>query len=114
MKDEPTPGPWEYVPSTEHHGPYITSQFGSTICDFYVMSHPGEPSERNGGKSKPISFMAEMADANAELAVVAINSYRAIKEALGTEEDGEALVEVARNAHRAEMELAALKGKGDK
>lgn len=31
-----------------------------------------------------------------------------IKGALGTEEDGEALVEVARNAHRAEQELAAI------
>lgn len=31
-----------------------------------------------------------------------------IKDALGTAEDGEALVEVARNAHRAEQELAAL------
>jgi hypothetical protein len=30
-----------------------------------------------------------------------------IKDALGTDEDGEALVEVARNAHRAEMELAS-------
>jgi len=30
-----------------------------------------------------------------------------IKAALGTEENGEALVEVARNAHRAEMELAS-------
>ena len=30
-----------------------------------------------------------------------------IKAALGTDEDGGALVEVARNAHRAELELAA-------
>lgn len=33
--DAPTPGPWDYVPGTEHHGPYVTSEFGSTICDFY-------------------------------------------------------------------------------
>jgi hypothetical protein len=32
-----------------------------------------------------------------------------IQNALGTEETGDALVEVARNAHRAEQELAALK-----
>lgn len=32
---------------------------------------------------------------------------RDIQGALGTEEDGAALVEVARNAHRAEQELAA-------
>lgn len=31
-----------------------------------------------------------------------------IKDALGTEENGEALVEVARNAHRAEMELVII------
>ena len=30
-----------------------------------------------------------------------------IQDALGTEETGEALVEVARNAHRCEMELAS-------
>lgn len=37
----------------------------------------------------------------------------AIRGALGTEEDGEALVEVARDAHRAEQELAAMKRKCD-
>ncbi len=31
-----------------------------------------------------------------------------IQDALGTAEEGEALIEVARNAHRAEQELAAL------
>jgi hypothetical protein len=30
-----------------------------------------------------------------------------IKSALGTEENGDALIEVARNAHKAEMELAS-------
>lgn len=30
-----------------------------------------------------------------------------IQDALGTEETGEALIEVARNAHRAELELAS-------
>lgn len=34
-----------------------------------------------------------------------------IKAALNTEEDGLALIEVARNAHKAEMELASLKKK---
>jgi hypothetical protein len=32
---------------------------------------------------------------------------RRIKDALATDEDGEALVEIARNAHRAEQELAS-------
>lgn len=38
----------------------------------------------------------------------------AIGEALGTEEKGRYLLEVARNAHNAEMELAALKRKARK
>lgn len=62
-----TPGPWEYVPSTEHHGPYVESSVGGTICDCYVMSNPSAPSVRNGGDSKPISFFHEMADPNARL-----------------------------------------------
>lgn len=37
-----------------------------------------------------------------------------IKDALGTEENDEALIEVARNAHRAEMELATIKMKLNK
>lgn len=36
---------------------------------------------------------------------------RDIQDALNTNEDGEALVEVARNAHKAEMELASYKRK---
>ena len=35
--------------------------------------------------------------------------FQAIKAVLGTEEDGEALVEAARNAHLAELELASLR-----
>ena len=62
-----TPGPWEYVPSTEHHGPYVTSQYGSDICDCYVMTYPAEASVRNGGRSKPNHFLGEMADPNARL-----------------------------------------------
>jgi hypothetical protein len=37
----------------------------------------------------------------------AVNTYQGIKDALGTDEDGEALVRVARAAHTAEQELAA-------
>jgi hypothetical protein len=66
-----TPGPWEYVPSTEHHGPYVTSNFGSTICDCYVMSKPAEWSVGNGGDSKPVPFLGEMADPNARLIAAA-------------------------------------------
>lgn len=66
-----TPAPWEYVPSTEHHGPYVTSEFGSTICDCYTMSQPGLWSTANGGPSKPVLFLAEMADPNARLIAAA-------------------------------------------
>lgn len=67
MDDKFTPGPWEYVPSTDYHGPYVTSEFGSTICDLYWMTHPGEPSILNGGRSKAVHFLAEMAEHNARL-----------------------------------------------
>jgi hypothetical protein len=66
-----TPGPWDYVPSNEHHGPYVTSDFGSTICDCYTMSNPTGLSVRNGGDSKPVPFMWEMADPNARLIAAA-------------------------------------------
>lgn len=41
----------------------------------------------------------------------AISLITRIQAALGTAEFGDALVEVARNAHSAEVELAALKSK---
>jgi hypothetical protein len=43
----------------------------------------------------------------------ALALIRSIKDALGTEETGEALVEVARNSHKAEMELAAQQRAND-
>jgi hypothetical protein len=74
-----TPGPWEYVPSTEHHGPYVESSVGGTICDCYVMSNPSAPSVRNGGDSKPISFFHEMADPNARLIAAAPEMLEALR-----------------------------------
>ena len=70
MKTEHTPGPGEYVPATGHHGPYVTSEFGTTICDCYVMS-VSRASVLNGGQSRPIAHMAEMADPNARLVAAA-------------------------------------------
>lgn len=74
-----TPGPWDYVQGTEHHGPYVTSDFGNTICDCYVMSNPHFPSVRNGGDSKPINHLHEMADPNARLIAAAPDLLEALK-----------------------------------
>lgn len=52
--------------------------------------------------------MSEFTD---KLDIKLFDMVQRIKAALGTAEDGDALIEVARNAHRAEMELAALKHK---
>lgn len=79
---EHTPLPWEVVEATEHHGPYIVSQFGNTIADLYCMSRPDLPSTINGGISHPISHMAEMADPNAAFIVRACNSHDALLEAV--------------------------------
>ena len=77
-----TPGPWEYVPSTEHHGPYVTTEYGSTVCDCYTMSNLAHASVRNGGDSKPIHFMSEQADANALLIAAAPVMLAALQIAL--------------------------------
>lgn len=79
-----TPEPWDYVPSTENHGPYITSDHGSTICDLYVMSQPDKLSIRNGGPSRPIPFLAEMADLNAKRIVNCVNAMAGIDDPVGT------------------------------
>jgi hypothetical protein len=68
---EHTPGPWSFVPATEHHGPYVTTDFGSTIADCYTMSNPLCLSVLNGGVSKPIPFLHEMAEPNARLIATA-------------------------------------------
>lgn len=69
-----TPCNAEYVPSTEHHGPYITTEFGSTMCDFYAMSKPSMLSTASGGPSKPMHFLREMADDNARRFTAAWNA----------------------------------------
>lgn len=74
-----TPGPWDYVPGNEHHGPYVTSDFGSTICDLYTMSNPSSLSVGNGGDSKPISFLDEMAEPNARLIAAAPDILTALR-----------------------------------
>jgi len=67
-----TPGPWEYVPSNENHGPYVVNGWGAgDICDCYTMSRPSELAVCNGGTSKPIHFQHDEADANARLIAAA-------------------------------------------
>ena len=83
-----TPGPWEYVESTKHHGPYVTTEFGSTICDCYTMSDCSSRSVINGGKSRPILFLAEMADPNARLIACAPELYEWLEYCLGMVDHG--------------------------
>lgn len=82
MSGEHTLTPWEYVASTEHHGPYVTASYGGDICDCYCMSNPSALSVRNGGNSYPIHHQGEQADANAQFIVRAVNSHAALVEAL--------------------------------
>ncbi len=60
-----TPGPWDYVRGNEHHGPYVTTDYGTTVADLYVLSEPGVFSTTEA--RTPIPFMHEMAEANARL-----------------------------------------------
>jgi len=77
---EHSPTPWEVVETTEHHGPYIITTWGTTICDLYTMSNPMVASVRNGGDSFPVHFTD--ADANAAFIVKAVNSHDALIAAL--------------------------------
>ena len=66
-----TSGPWEYIASTEHHGPYVVAPFGGDIADCYTMSN------------RPIHFQHEQADANARLIAAAPDLYEALADMLG-------------------------------
>lgn len=79
-----TPGPWEYVPSSEHHGPYVAGPHGGDVCDCYTMSTPDAPSTRNGGNSYPVHFFAEQADANARLIAAAPTMFGALEDIAST------------------------------
>lgn len=79
----------------------------------WVYDREAESIYSNDGENSyiPICIVGRNNDANAELirrAPELLAALEAIKSALNTEENGEALIEVARNAHRAEQELAAL------
>lgn len=66
-----TPGPWEYVPSTENHGAYVVTDWGSDVADCYTMSNPKSAAVCNGGDSKPVPFQGDQSDANARLIAAA-------------------------------------------
>ena len=63
--------PWEVVPANEHHGFYIVSAWGQTVCDLYTMSNPTAASVRNGGDSFPVPFSTDYAEADARLIATA-------------------------------------------
>lgn len=85
-----TPGPWEFVPSTESHGAYVCGPWGSTVCDCYTMT---SPSPFNGYTSKPVPFHAEAADANARLIAAAPDLLAEVKDWL-RDSDGWSVAEL--------------------
>jgi hypothetical protein len=95
-----TPGPWEYIPSNENHGAYVSGPFGSDICDCYTMSRPDMPSTANGGPSKPIPFQGEMSDANARLIASSpdLAAFVVAKAASGDRDAIDLLEAIARSA----------------
>lgn len=110
-----TPGPWEYVPADEHHGPYVCGPAGGDICDCYVMSLPSEKSTLNGGPSKPILFFGEMADPNARLIAAApdlkdaCNGLLGLLQLLAARDDiPPAVRHIMLDNHRAEAARAAI------
>lgn len=71
---EHTPLPWDAVEANEHHGPYITTAFGTTVCDLYAMSDP------MSGERKPITFTD--GDVNLHLIVKCVNAHNDLVAAL--------------------------------
>ena len=58
----------EVVQGGSHHGRYVTTQFGSTVCDFYFMSDVG-------GKKRTVNHLADEAEGNADRMVVCWNAF---------------------------------------
>ena len=81
-----TPGPWEFVPGNEHHGPYVTSEFGNTICDCYTMTEPGVLSADK--TRRPVPFLHEMAEPNARLIAASPDFAAGVEQMLAHEQAG--------------------------
>ena len=101
-----TPGPWDAVAATEHHGWYVTSDYGNTICDLYCMSRPDLPSTINGGESRPIPFMHEMAGPNARLIAAAPDLLAALTRMLESVGDVSMDGYVENSLHSSDVEEA--------
>jgi hypothetical protein len=78
-----SPGPWELVEATEHHGPYVVNVYGRDVADCYCMSNPLSASIRNGGDSYPVNHCGDEAHANARLIAAAPDLLYALGLALG-------------------------------
>lgn len=100
-----TPGPWEHVGATERHGHYVVTDFGSTVCDLYVMSKPvpwaTDPSP------KPVSFMHEMAEANARLIAAAPDLFAAAVATIEARDACEIMTDAQWNAPETEARALA-------
>lgn len=80
-----TPGPWDYIPSTAHHGPYVAGPYGD-VADCYTMTNPTAHSVANGGDSQPHHFSGPDADANARLIAAAPDLLWMLKDILAAHE----------------------------
>lgn len=76
-------GPFEYVPGTENHGPYVTNAVGNTICDCYVMIDSGG---RFPTPLRPLNHCGEMAEDYACLFGASFDLLEAAKEVLSSME----------------------------
>jgi hypothetical protein len=88
MNTKHTPTPWKIWPGTHPRSLFAVD----------LMPSPSALAKMKHLNGVTDAASCNQARANAALIVLAVNTYQSIQDALGTNEDGEALVEVARNA----------------